>query len=264
MQIRASALCSGSSGNSIYVQTESDKFIVDCGLNGRKFIDGLATLQVEPADLSGILITHEHRDHISGLGVILRRFKLPLYITRATYAAARQEIGDFAPELLNFIPADDSFVIGESRIHPFRLSHDAVEPRGFRFETAHGDISICTDTGRITGEILTAVSGSKLVFIETNYDENLLRSGPYPLWLKRRISGELGHLSNLVAAKFLQLLISSGTSELVLSHLSKKNNYPQLASLTVRKNLDATGVIGAGDYHLSVAERYCPSRPIVL
>lgn len=257
--VRASALCSGSSGNAIFIETGTDKFVVDCGLNGKKFADALATLNILPRDLTGILITHEHRDHISGLGVILRKYQIPFYMTEATYKVAQPEIGDFDVNLLHYIPPNQDFVIGDSRITPFKLSHDAVEPRGFRFVTPHGDVSICTDTGKITGDMVSALAGSKVIFLEANYDEYLLRSGPYPYWLKHRISSDLGHLSNLVAAKFLQFLISTGTSHIVLSHLSHKNNYPQLAALTVRQNLAETGEIAENDYSMTVAKRYTPS-----
>ncbi len=259
MLVRASSLCSGSSGNAIFIQNGQDKFVVDCGLNGRQFASRLASLDVMPQDLQGIVITHEHKDHISGLGVVLRRYGLPLYITEKTLAASLPEIGSFDASLVRVLEAGTAFAIGDTKLTPIELSHDAVEPQGYRIHTAKGDIAICTDTGSIHAKTLKSLLNAKLLFLEANYDEELLRLGPYPKWLKQRVAGDYGHLSNRLAGKLLQFLLQQGTEKIVLSHLSKQNNYPALAQSTVCSYLKQIGAKINADYQLLVAPRYEPS-----
>lgn len=264
MTIRACALRSGSSGNSILVQNGPDSLVFDCGINGKQFDLALRSVGSSPAEISGLVISHEHRDHISGLGVIMRKFQIPVYITEKTFLACKDSLGKFDPDLVHIIEPSHFFSVGDTVIKSFPIPHDAVDPQAFRIQTTAGDIAICTDIGCLTPGIHHEIQGAKLIFAEANYDDLLLDQGPYSYWLKERIRGGKGHLSNKMCAGFLQNLVQTGTSRISLAHLSYENNSPSLAAATVRTWLRTIDALEDRDYSLQVAKRYDVSEVISL
>lgn len=266
-QVQARALRSGSSGNIYFLQAGSTRLLVDCGVNGRQFTSALGAAGVSPDQIpgiQGIFITHEHADHISGLGVILRRYKLPVYMNRATYMVAAPRMGRFDLDLLHFIEPGDRLALGDFEVEAFALSHDSADPQAYSFSTERCKLAICTDTGLVDSPIYSALEGSQLVFLEANYEPRLLEAGPYPWPLKQRIQGTCGHLSNQDAADLCCRLLASGTQHIVLSHLSQENNFPLLARQAALDALTQAGAVEGVDYQLSVAQRYQVSEAIEL
>ncbi len=264
MSARICALRSGSSGNAVFVESGSTALLVDAGINGKTVARALSDLDFDPCKLSGMLITHEHSDHIAGVGVLARRYKLPIYVNMETYLAMHDQIGKIDADLINIIMPGQEYVLGDLAFSCFDISHDTVRPVGYRIKTKSGDVSVCTDTGIVSDELLSRLEGSRALFIEANYDDDMLQTGSYPFFLKRRISGERGHLSNSDSAEVIRRLIRAGTENFVLSHLSKDNNMPELASLTVRQHLLEDGISYDKDAVISIAARYNTSMPIRL
>lgn len=250
------SLRSGSSGNSTLIRNKDSRIIVDCGINGKTFAKALAEAGECTGEIDAILITHEHSDHISGLGVILRKFKIPVYLSRKTYEKIQLRLGEFDENLIHIIEPNQDFIIGEQLIKPFSVPHDAVETLAFRFLTERGDITIMTDVGAVEPALLEKISGSRLIFLESNYDAEMLKSGSYPFYLKKRISNGFGHLSNAQCADTLCHLVQRGTEQIVLAHLSQKNNHPSIAELSTVQALQNIEAIKNRDYQLQVGARY--------
>lgn len=264
--MRARALRSGSSGNLFLFEHNGTELAVDCGVNGKSFAAAMADAGI-PEDrlnkLAGILVTHEHSDHISGLGVVMRRYRIPVYMNRKTFEAASRQLGKIDLNLVRLIQPEEKFTIGDLEITPFRTSHDAADPMGYTIECERSRAALCTDLGMMQDQVMNHLKGSRLVFLEANYEPDLLDNGPYPYYLKQRIRSERGHLSNEDSAAVSLCLLQNGTEYLVLSHLSRENNYPAMAELVVRQHLSAAGA-GENDYRLSVAQRYMISECQIL
>ncbi|NLF20149.1 MAG: MBL fold metallo-hydrolase [Clostridiaceae bacterium] len=259
IRARACTLVSGSSGNSIFIENADTRILVDAGVSAKMLEMAMNGQGIDPATLSGILVTHEHSDHISGLSVLARRYKLPVFTTQKTFAAAKGRLG-FAEKIdVRFIAPDVSFEIGSMAFRPFRTPHDAAESMGFRIDTGYGVISVASDIGTWTETIAESVSGSNLVFIEANYDPDMLWFGPYPWPLKKRIDSEHGHLSNGDCGTAIGRLIHEGSTRFVLIHLSKENNRPDLAYNNIEALLAAEGARSGSDYTMLTAPRYTPS-----
>ena len=246
-------LASGSTGNALLLSCGESHILLDAGISCRRVTAALRELGLEPGSLSAILITHTHADHISGLQTLLKRCGAPVFATeragrelawRLPDAEARLEVLDFgAPRS-----------IGDVVVTAVPTSHDAPGSCGFRLDTADGAVGVLTDTGYVTDEAADALLGVDLAVLEANHDIETLRSGPYPYYLKQRILGPQGHLSNVDAARFAAALAESGASEIVLAHLSRENNTPAMAQTAVEQALSAAGVSPL----LSVAPRDCP------
>lgn len=264
METRVCALRSGSSGNAIFLESGKTALLVDAGVNGRTVESALADLCFDPRLISGILVTHEHRDHIAGVGVLSRRYKIPIHVNLQTYLAMHDQIGKVDPALIRIIESGKSFELGDVSFTCFETSHDCDNPVGYRISTSAGDVTICTDTGKVTEEMLVSAAGSKVVFIEANYDDDMLSNGPYPYFLKKRISGDKGHLSNTACASAIISLAQKGSSSFVLSHLSRDNNMPSIALQTIRNSLAEHSNYLAEAVRISVAHRYATSDSIVL
>lgn len=248
-------LRSGSSGNATLLQAGRSSFLIDCGLNGKALAASLAEFGLQPEDLRGILLTHEHRDHISGLGVVLRRHKIPLYCNAKTLRAARRDIGQFDESLVRLIEAGEPFTVGDFGVTAYRTQHDAADPLCFRIEHERGVAAVCTDLGVADDSVFRAAAGANCVLLEANYNDELLAIGPYPMSLKARIRGGHGHISNVEAGTLLQRLLATGVERICLGHLSQENNYPELALLEVTQQLLAVGAKRERDYQLQVARR---------
>lgn len=254
--IESFALRSGSSGNSIYVGRHGRGLIVDAGINGKSFAASLLQHGTTPETIEGIVITHEHIDHVSGLGVILRRHRIPLYISEETLAGTLPKIGPIDLSLVRPIRAGEPFTIGDFQLTGVRVPHDAADPMAYKIENEGGCVSVCTDIGMLDDVVMEALSGSRLLYLESNYDDFMLANGPYTQALKKRIRGKYGHLSNEACGEALIEFVRRGTTEIVLSHLSQDNNLPQIALRTVRDFLSLIGAKEDDDYRLQAARRF--------
>ena len=259
------SIASGSSGNCIFVGSEQTNLLVDVGLSAKRIENGLKEIDIKPDTIQGILITHEHTDHVSGLGVMARRYHIPIYATYETIMAIRgiKSLGEISEELFNYIEPDKRFTINDISIEPFSISHDAANPVCYTMETGHEKLGIATDLGKYDDYILSKLSGSDILMIEANHDINMLMVGKYPYYLKQRILGDLGHLSNETLAGLISKLINKKKQHIILGHLSKENNYEELAYETVLCELSQLD-IESDMYSLTVARRDAPSDLVII
>ncbi len=256
-------LASGSSGNAALVATENTSVLIDCGISAKRIESALKTLGYSPQSLSGIFVTHEHSDHINGISVLSRRYNLPVFATPPTWAAMEQvpAIESLAPANRRFIYRGENFVIGDMSIRPFAISHDAAEPVGFSVITGTGQrkLAYATDVGCVTTEIMDELEDAHILCVEANHDVQMLKEGSYPAYLKKRVMGERGHLSNVSCGSMLKEIINKRMSSIYLAHLSLENNRPQVAFDTVSAMIYQTE-----GPDLMVAHRTDPSRPTVV
>lgn len=253
------SLYSGSSGNSIFIASEETKILVDAGLTGKSIISAMENIGERPEDLQGILITHEHSDHIKGAGILSRKYNLPIYANEKTWVAMERNLGKIKPEHIKLI--DKEFMVGDLDVTSFRVPHDAVACRGYTISHGNKKISVATDIGVFTEEIRRNILDSDLVLLESNHDVEMVKFGPYPYPLKCRVLGETGHLSNVDAGKAALEILKKGAKKIVLGHLSGTNNVPELAFKTVENMLlEEKLVIGKNmDVELKLASRIRPS-----
>lgn len=254
------SLFSGSSGNSSLVQTENTKILVDVGESAKKITDSLNSIKIAPNDIDAILITHEHSDHVKGLSVFSKKYNIPVYANKETWDAMqahREKINEENIKYFNF----EKFNIGDLIICPFSIPHDAANPCGFNIFYKNKKISIATDIGHITKDVVNNLVNSSFVLLEANYDPNVLKCSSYPYLLKQRISGPAGHLSNDEAGKTISYLVENGLNNAMLGHLSKENNFPELAYRSVIDELIQNN-INQESFNLSIADRYNVSKMI--
>lgn len=259
MELRFSPLFSGSSGNATYVGCDDTHLLVDAGLSGTRVTQELLTVGVDPAMLSAILVTHEHSDHIKGIGILSRKYDLPVFASEGTWRDMYGKIGNVAPRNMRvFMPGQD-FYIGSIDVTPFSTPHDASEPVGYTFEISGVKLAIATDLGSVRDSWLKYIVGSDAVILESNFDPGMLQTGPYPYDLKKRIMGRHGHLSNDDAGEVAVELARHGTTQIILGHLSKENNYPELALQSTLSALKLAGIDTENDVRVRVASRDCNS-----
>lgn len=233
--MRVCLLASGSKGNALYIETGESRMLIDAGLSGREISDRLSTIGVGSESLHAILVTHEHVDHCRGVGPLARRLGVPVFMTPLT----RQALPGLGRiEQLHEFHAGESFRFRDLRIHPFPVTHDASETVGFIIESREGKIGVATDLGLATRLVTEQLKGCRVLVVESNHDEIMLRDGPYPWHLKQRIRSHHGHLSNAAAADLLQQLLWDGLEAVFLAHLSECNNDPALAGAVARNVLD--------------------------
>ncbi len=245
-------LFSGSSGNCTYLGTADGGILVDAGVSAKRINTALAERDIDPASLGGIILTHEHTDHISGLKVFLKQHPMPVFATAGTLEALCEK--DVLPNGITAQVIDQPIMIGELTVSPFATPHDSRESCGYRITFPdERTAAIATDIGHLTDTIRQAITGCDLVHIESNHDVRMLENGPYPYYLKERILGHIGHLSNERCAELLPYLLENGTTRFFLSHLSRENNTPLLALTTSQMTLKATGALENRDYLLAVA-----------
>lgn len=235
-KVEVCSLVSGSGGNALFCKADGVSVLIDAGLSCRALEKAMALLKEEVASLQGILITHEHSDHCKGLPVVSKKYHLPIYGTYATLQKLSENL-QISPELFREITPNEDFYIKRLNITPFSLPHDAIDPVGYSLTCDGVRVSDATDLGLMKPEILTILLQSDLVLLEANYDEEMLLKGPYPPGLKKRIAGNKGHLSNAECAKTASVLLKGRPSCLLLGHLSKENNVPELALSTVKQAL---------------------------
>lgn len=252
------SLISGSSGNASVISDGNSLILIDCGMSGKKLETALSEIGYSGADISALLLTHEHIDHTRGAGIVSRRYNIPVYATKGTFDCA--ELGKMRDENIHIVNSGEEFEIGKIAVRSFSISHDASDPVGYSFFSANKKMTIATDTGIITEEIEKNILGSDEIILESNHDREMLMYGSYPLTLKRRVAGECGHLSNDAAASACIKLLESGTKNIMLGHLSDENNTPEIAYKTVKNALEEAGASVGKDIRLSVAERYNVTR----
>ncbi|MDO5135477.1 MAG: MBL fold metallo-hydrolase [Eubacteriales bacterium] len=245
--MRFCSIVSGSSGNCIYVGSERTHVLVDAGTSGKRVEQGLNALELTGRDIDGILVTHEHSDHVQGLGILARKYQVPIYMTGGTRDAVSRmkSLGRMDPELFHEIREDEPFVIGDLSVRAFTLPHDAAQPVGYRLECGGHAVGIATDLGKYNDYIVENLQRLDGLFLEANHDVRMLQVGRYPYYLKQRILGDRGHLSNENAGRLLGRLLHDGLKAVFLGHLSKENNYEALAYETVCQEV----TLGDNPYH---------------
>ena len=253
------SLYSGSSGNSLFIENNNTKILVDAGVSGKKIIEGLDSINVNPEEIDAILVTHEHSDHVQSLGTFSKKFDIPVYANSNTWSKIPKEIEKIGEKNVFTFKTSEDFTIGDLVIHPFRTPHDAIESCGFNIYDGKTKMSIATDLGHVTPEIQNCLNGSKFVLLEANYEPEVLRICSYPYLLKSRIAGPNGHLSNNMAGETISKLIESGLATVMLGHLSKESNFPEMAYQTVLSELE-NRKFKKGTVDLSVASRFEPSK----
>lgn len=259
------SIASGSSGNCIYVGSDATHLLVDVGISGKRTECGLNSIGVTARDLDGILITHEHADHISGLGVMARKYGIPIYATGGTISAIKESksVGEIDSSLFVKVKEDVKLVIKDLTINPMKISHDAAQPVAYRIAHGKKKVGICTDLGVYNDYTIECLKGMDALFLEANHDVNMLQVGPYPYYLKQRILGDKGHLSNENSGRLLSRIIHDKLQTIVLGHLSHENNLPQLAYEAVRMEITmGDNPYNANDFRMMVAERSEPSAVI--
>lgn len=257
MKFELCTIASGSSGNCIYIGTDKYKLLIDAGISGKRITLGLEQINVDPTELNGLFITHEHTDHIKGAGIISRKYNLPIYATQGTWDCMLEgnKIGKVDSENIKVIQKGSTLVFDDLKIMPYSTYHDAADPVGYTFSYGQKKMSIATDLGYVDDAILNHLKDSHLILLESNHDVNMLEAGAYPYYLKQRILSDRGHLSNEVAAK---ALLDSYTEQLkyaVLGHLSRENNFPDLAYVTAKNTLEDNGIQVGKDIKVDVAKR---------
>lgn len=233
------SISSGSSGNCIYVGSDDTHILIDVGLSKKRIEEGLRSIGVEPHLIQGIFITHEHSDHIKGLGVMSRKYRVPIYATKDTIHVMKKikSLGKIEQELFKAIAPNEDLQLGDLTIHPFETSHDAIHPVCYSVCHNGKKISVATDLGNYNEYIMDKLKGSHVLFIEANHDLNMLDVGPYPYHLKQRIKSDLGHLSNDATSQLICDLYHDEMKYIILGHLSNENNYPEVAYETIRSQL---------------------------
>ena len=234
-QIHLHVLASGSKGNAALVEGPDGMVLVDCGISRRALLARADELGLDVGRVAAVVLTHEHSDHVGGLTVFCNRFDGPLFATAGT-AGARSYLSELP---FTLVGRSDEFEVAGMRVRTFPTSHDVADPVGLRFSTTDDALGFCTDTGTLGPEALEALAGARILALESNHDERMLAAGPYPAYLKARVAGEHGHLSNAQAAEALRSLAGPDTETMVAMHLSQENNRPSVCVRTLAEAVDA-------------------------
>lgn len=260
------SIASGSSGNCIYIGSQDTNILMDVGISAKRIEQGLTSIGVNPAELDGILISHEHSDHVSGLGVMARRYQIPIYATVETINAILRikSVGRISEELFRIIEPDVSFLIKDIEVNPFAISHDASNPVCYTFVHDGHKMGVATDLGKYDDYIVSSLSGCEALLLEANHDIHMLQVGSYPYVLKRRILGDRGHLSNDNSGRLICELFHDNLRHIILGHLSKENNYPDLAYETVKYEIEQSNGSIMETCSVFVANRDLPSKLVTI
>ncbi|MFI3201674.1 MAG: MBL fold metallo-hydrolase [Eubacteriales bacterium] len=256
--MKIGSIASGSDGNCIYVGSEQTNLLVDTGISGVRIRKGLEEYGLTMEEIHGILITHEHIDHIKGLGVLSRKYHIPIYATQGTIHAIQKKksVGKIENILFRNIEKEEHFLIGDIEVYALPISHDAADPVAFRMEGEGKKIAIVTDLGYYDKRMIEQLQGLDVILLESNHEETLVEVSSYPYELKMRVLGKQGHLSNANAGRFLREILHPNMQKIILGHLSNENNMPHLAYETVRLELTMSQTHKEGmEYPLMVAKR---------
>ena len=259
------SIASGSSGNCICVGTDSCHVLIDAGISGKRIENGLNAAGLKAGEMQGILITHEHIDHIAGLGVLARRYGLSLYATAGTIEAIMRirSVGKIDRSLFHEIQPGVDFTVGELTVGPVAVSHDAAAPVAYRLSHAGQSVAVMTDLGVYDDRIIEKLRGLDALLLEANHDVHMLQAGRYPYPLKQRILGKRGHLSNELSGRLLGEVLHDQFKAVILGHLSEENNYPELAYETVRLEVTmGENPYKGDDFPIHVAKREEPTPMI--
>ena len=269
MELGLQTLASSSSGNSYLIKSENTNIILDIGIGIKKLNEKLAEVGLGPNEVSGVLLTHEHIDHVRSLGALVRKSDdMTVYATRGTIGAVVEKTSGLSS--IRFVPVTggEAFMVGDIRVIPFNVSHDTAEPVAYAFEKGGRKAAVVTDTGFVSDEIFENIKDADLLVLEANHERNILLYGRYPYPVKHRILSDLGHLSNEASAECLvRMLTELGGSKVprvLLAHLSKENNTPQQAMITVRNLLEESGFFIGKDLELEVVDREESGRFLVV
>ncbi|MGG3692617.1 MBL fold metallo-hydrolase [Heyndrickxia ginsengihumi] len=246
MSMHFSVLASGSTGNAVYVETEQQAFLVDAGLSGKQMELLFQQIDRNVANLNGILVTHEHSDHIKGIGVLARKYQLPIFANQKTWSAMEGLIGEIPTDLKFTFEMEAVKTFGGLQIESFGVSHDAIEPMFYVFHYEGKKLVIITDTGYVSDRMKGIISNADVFVFESNHDVEMLRMGRYPWSIKQRILSDIGHVSNEDAALAMSDVIGDQTKRIYLAHLSKDNNMKELARMSVTQTLQSQG-LGVGE-----------------
>ena len=252
-------LASSSSGNCTIISQGNTHLLIDAGISLRKINQGLKALDLTPDDIAGVLITHEHSDHVKGLEMLTKYHKTSIFSSRGAGMGICCSKPHIEPYINDF-EIGASFEMGDIIVSSFNIPHDACQSVGFCLKADGKTLAYATDLGYITQEVMDAMRGVEIAIIESNHDTQMLKSGPYPASLKRRVSSKYGHLSNSDCGKFAVELVKSGTKYLQLSHLSRENNTPALAKKTVEQAMCDVGISPDKDAQLDIAQPFSQSR----
>lgn len=254
MGIRFSVLASGSTGNAMVVSTDEGKVLIDAGLSAKKVEQLLKERGMSAEELDAILVTHEHADHIKGLGAIARKFDLPVYANEKTWEALDQQIGEIAEANRCVMQTGEMREFGSLRVESYGISHDAAEPVGYCFYHEEEKLSLATDLGYMSSKVKEKIQDSDVLVLESNHDIEMLRMGKYPWNIKRRILSDVGHLSNEAAGIGLFDVMTAKTKRVYLAHLSRDHNLMDLARLTVNNMLEER--LAPDDYRPKLMDTY--------
>ena len=257
------SIASGSSGNCIYTGTDNTGVLIDAGISAKRIEQGLASIDRNIKEIKGIFISHEHSDHIKGIGVLARKHHIPIYGTKGTIGAIKNcsSLGAIDEELYRIIRPGEDVQIDDLTIKPFRISHDAAEPVAYRMECGEKAAAIATDLGFYNQEIVDKLQNLDVLLLESNHDTHMVQVGGYPYHLKQRILSDRGHLSNESAGKLLCHLLHDNLKAVFLGHLSKENNYEELAYETVKLEIAfGSEKYKPEDFLIEVANRDSVSR----
>lgn len=239
MRVETAVLASGSDGNSTYIRAGNFSVLIDAGLSGKELERRMKSLGIDPSSIDALLITHEHNDHIKGVGVLSRRYNIPIFANQGTWTAAEKKLGKIKKQNRQVFKGD--FMIGDLGFIPYQISHDAEDPVGYICRAADKKIVLATDTGVLAAKTASKLKGADLFILESNHDLEMLMTGSYPYFLKNRIKSDDGHLSNDAAAELLPELLEDNFPTVILAHLSKENNNPKVAYITVNNVLREAG-----------------------
>lgn len=250
MALQFSVLASGSTGNAIYIEDGEHSFLVDAGLSGKQMETLFQKIDRDMNKLSGVFVTHEHSDHIKGIGVIARKYKLPIYANQKTWQAMDGQIGEIPTEQKFVFNMETVQSFGSTDIESFGVSHDAAEPMFYVFHHSGKKLVLITDTGYVSDRMKGTISNADMYVFESNHDVQMLRMGRYPWNIKRRILSDVGHVSNEDAALAMSDVVGDHTKRVYLAHLSLDNNMKELARMAVTQTLETRGLIVGEQFEL--------------
>lgn len=255
MTMKFCSLSSGSNGNCQYLESNGSRILIDAGFSGKRVEELLKTINVCPTTIDSILVTHEHTDHVKGVGVLSRRFDIPIYANSNTWSGMEKNIGKIKEENIKIFETEEYFELKDLTIYPISVFHDAMDPVGYIVYYKGKKVSVITDTGWVNNNIIKEIQESDLYFMESNHDVVMLREGLYPYLLKQRIMSEKGHLSNDDAGDALGRVLQGNNEVVLLAHLSQDNNVPELAIDTVREKLINQGIDVDNEIRLNLSHR---------
>lgn len=258
--IKFASLFSGSSGNALYIEYNNTRVLIDAGVSGIKIENALKSIGKDASDLTAIVVTHEHSDHIRCIGVMSRRFNIPIYLNKSTWLKTKKSVGKINEANIYHFISNKTFKIGDFDIHAFSIPHDAIDPVGFSFYANGKKITTATDIGHMNDQLLRNIENSDLLLLECNHDLEMLENGSYPYPLKKRIRSDYGHLCNYNTSETILELVKQGQRKFLLGHLSQENNHPDVAYKTVTEHLRNGGYEVGKDIEVTVVLRDRPSN----